>query len=122
MIDLSFNMTKNMDDDIAIEEAKIQRLRIQLAVANAKLKVMIESRRLIRGEKVPSKPKPSIADMVEDILRRAGKPMHMDDLLKALHKRGNNAAKETVTTAVWRFAKQGRRFRNTAPNTFELLK
>lgn len=115
----------DIDDAIAKAEAKVHRLRLELAAENARLKVMAEARRLMRGEKVPSKPKQTIADLVEDILRMSGKPMHIDDIVKAIHQRtsGNNkVAKETVTTAVWRYAKQGRRFRNTAPNTFELLK
>lgn len=117
-------MTDNeLDAAIAREEAENQRLRTKLAESNTRLKIMREARRMARGEK-PSKPKLSIADVVEDILRKAGKPLHMDDIVVALRKRSSyhQIAKETVTTALWRLAKQGRRFKNTAPNTFDLLK
>lgn len=112
-----------LDAAVAKEEAENQRLRTELAASNIRLKIMREARRMARGEK-PSKPKPTIADVTEDILRRVGKPMHMDDLLKAVRKRKgyDQLAKETLTTALWRLAKQGRRFKNVAPNTFELLK
>jgi len=117
-------MTNNeLDAAIAKEETNNQRLRAQLAESNNRLKVMREARRMLRGEK-PSKPKLTIADVVEDILRKAEKPLHMDDIVAALRKRSNfhQIAKETVTTALWRLAKQKRRFRNVAPNTFELMK
>lgn len=117
-------MTDNeLDVAIAKEEAENQRLRTNLAASNTRLKTMREARRMARGEK-PSKPKLTIADLAEDILRRTGKPMHMNDLLKAVRRRKgyDQLAKETLTTALWRLAKQGRRFKNTAPNTFDLLK
>lgn len=113
----------DIDAAIAKEEAENQRLRARLAESNSKLKVLREARRVLRGE-MPSKTRMTIADVAEDILRKANKPLHMDDLLKAVRRRSGyeHLAKESLTTALWRLAKKNRRFRNVGPNTFELLK
>jgi hypothetical protein len=113
-----------LDTAITKEEAKNRRLRSDLTESNARLKILREARRVLRGEQ-PTGKKTTIADAIEDVLRKAGTPMHVDDLLKALRKRGghhSHVAKESITTALWRLVKQKRRFRNVAPNTFALLK
>lgn len=111
-----------LDADIAREEAKVRRLRAELAGSKAKLRVLLESRRVTRGEKLPPKSTMSIADAVEDILRENKAPMHMDRLVQSLADRGIVAAKGTVTTAIARYVAQNRRFERSEPNTFGLKK
>jgi hypothetical protein len=111
-----------LDADIAREEAKVRRLRAELAGSKAKLRVLLEDRRVTMGERLPSKSKPSIADAVEDILRENKAPMHMNRLVQSLADRGIAAAKGTVTTAIARYVAQGRRFERVEPNTFGLKK
>lgn len=114
-------MADELDAEIAREEAKLRRLRADLAGSKAKLRVLLEERRIVRGEKTPPKTKPSIADAVEDILRE-NSPMHMDAIVRNLARRGIFAAKGTVTTALARYVVQNRRFQRTDPNTFALRK
>lgn len=114
-------MVSELDDAIIVEEARVKRLRGELAQANMNLKVLREAKRVLSGERTPPKLKPTIADMVEDMLRRAGS-LHMDDIVKGLHQRGIKAAKTTVTTALARYDAKKRRFKRIAPNTFALRK
>ena len=44
----------------------------------------------------------------------------MDEIVAALRERGVAAAKETVTTSVWRYVKQKRRFKSLGGNKFML--
>ena len=119
-----FGMAENeLDADIAREEAKVRRLRAELAGSRAKLRVLLEERRVTMGEKLPSKSTMSIADAVEDLLRENKSPLHMDEIVRRLAtKKGINAAKGTVTTAIARYVAQNRRFERTEPNTFGLKK
>lgn len=110
-----------LDDAIVREEARVKRLREELSQANMKLKVLREAKRVMSDEDAPPKLKPTIADVVEEMLRRAGS-LHMDDIVKGLHQRGFNAAKTTVTTALARYDTKKRRFKRIAPNTFALRK
>ena len=114
--------TNEIDAAIAREEARNKRLRAELADSNASLKIMLEARRVLKGEKTPLKVKPSIPDVVEDLLRENKSPMHMDAIMQGLNRKGLASAKTTVTTALTRYVAQGRRFERTAPNTFALRK
>lgn len=61
-------------------------------------------------------------DMIEDILRREGRPRHITDLLAAVQKRfGVALDRESVVSAVSKRVARQDRFLRTAPNTFALI-
>ena len=113
-------MSDDLDTAIAKEERRSQRLRADLARSQARLKILLEARRIARGENDSTRGKKSIPDHVEEILRERGGVTHMDDIVTALRQRGISAAKETVTTSIWRYVHQKRRFRSMGGNKFAL--
>lgn len=66
----------------------------------------------------------SITDHLEDILDKHGRPMKAQELLEKIQNIPGlvETALPTVTTTLIRNSNKGKRFRKTAPNTYELLK
>jgi hypothetical protein len=61
-------------------------------------------------------------DMVEDILKRAGRPLHISDLLAAIQKRfAVELDRESIVSALSKRVARHDRFLRTAPNTFALI-
>jgi hypothetical protein len=61
-------------------------------------------------------------DMIEDILRRESRPLHITDILAAVQKRfGVELDRESVVSAVSKRVARQDRFLRTAPNTFALI-
>ncbi len=61
-------------------------------------------------------------DMVMDILRRESGPLHITDILAAIHKRfGVELDRESVVSAISKRVARQDRFMRTAPNTFALI-
>jgi hypothetical protein len=58
---------------------------------------------------------------VRDTLRKEGKPLHIDELLKRMGKEVNRNTKGGLAGSVGDYAKKGRIFTKTAPNTFGLI-
>lgn len=96
------------------------------ALSKAQLRAL---RRLRRSPK-PRTKGPSAAegrrlsgiDMVEDILKREGRPVHITDLLAAVQKRFHvELDRESVVSALSKRVARQDRFLRTAPNTFALI-
>ena len=61
-------------------------------------------------------------DMVVDILRREARPLHITDILTAVHKRfGVDLDRESVVSAISKRVARHDRFIRTGPNTFALI-
>ena len=101
-------------------------LDILEAVSKAQLHAI---RRLRRSPKVKSTGggraeggRLSGMDMVIDILRREGRPVHISDILSAVRKRfGAELDRESVVSAISKRVARQDRFMRTAPNTFALI-
>jgi hypothetical protein len=64
----------------------------------------------------------SSMDMVYDILKREGQPIHISELLAAVKKRfGVDLDRESVVSAMSKRIARQDRFMRTAPNTFALI-
>src|SRR5687768_9942100 len=63
----------------------------------------------------------SSMEMVFDILKREGRPVHITDILAAVHKRfAVELDRESVVSAISKRVARRDRFMRTAPNTFAL--
>jgi hypothetical protein len=105
------------------ESAEIRRVLIDamIAAAEAQLRAL---RRLRDGE--DEKPKVSRTSrsgigVVENILRGAGKPLHIRDIIAlAQSDLGTVLDRESIVSALSKKVNRGDRFTRTAPNTFAL--
>lgn len=84
-------------------------------------------RKLRKGQPAPAEPPGargrSQVELVADILARAGRPMHINDILaevRRVHK--VDLDRETVVSALTKKIQRGVRFVRTAPNVFDLKK
>ena len=101
-------------------------LEILEAMSRAQLRAI---RRLRRSKRPKSKDlasppgrRVSGMDMIEDILRRESHPLHISDILSAVHKRFDvELDRESVVSAISKRVARQDRFMRTAPNTFALI-
>ncbi len=80
-------------------------------------------RRLRKEGKVPAeatrRPRRSQVDMAYDILREAGSPLHISELLKRIEALfGIRVDRESLVSSLTKKVARGDRFRRTRPNTF----
>jgi hypothetical protein len=114
-----------MEDRMA-DSPRDDLLDILEAVSRAQLRAI---RRLRLSPKAKSKTgtkaeggRVSGMDMVTDILRRENQPLHITDILAAVHKRfGVELDRESVVSAMSKRVARQDRFMRTAPNTFALI-
>jgi hypothetical protein len=113
-------------EDLMADSPRDDLLEILEAVSRAQLRAI---RRLRLSPKAKSKAGPraegarlSGMDMVTDILRREGRPLHINDLLAAVEKRFSvELDRESVVSALSKRVARQDRFMRTAPNTFALI-
>jgi len=61
-------------------------------------------------------------DMVQNILARAGRPLHISEILEGISKQfGLDLDRESVVSALAKRVARKDRFLRTAPNTYALL-
>lgn len=61
-------------------------------------------------------------DLVEDVLGRAGSPLHIDEILQRVQKvHGVGLDRESIVSALSKKVHRGERFVRTGKNTFALL-
>ena len=61
-------------------------------------------------------------DLVYDVLSAAGRPLHINDILRLIHKRfGLELNRESVVSALTKRIRKHDRFVKTGPNTFALI-
>ena len=83
-------------------------------------------RRILQAEgdgshKTPRKSRTSNVDIVEDILRRAGTPLHISEILARARKNlGLTLDRESVVSALTKKVAKGDRFERTDKNVFAL--
>lgn len=100
-----------------IEEAVLRAFEVSL---EAQLKAV---RRLRSGsvEESPKRRGMSQIDMVEDILRRAGEPLHISEIIDRVEKlHGRRLERESVVSALVKKVNRGDRFVRTDKNVFAL--
>ena len=114
------------------EQERLRRAAELLPTVEANLTALLRSRAILSGEE-PEETEAisslgqhrstarsgSIGAMAVEILREAGKPLHVNDLAARLRAKGSKAAKHTVVGSLARYTKIGR-LRRTAPSTYAL--
>jgi len=96
------------------------------ALSKAQLNALRRLRRSVQQKPVPGSTGPakrmSYVHMVQDILRRAGHPLHISEILTLVAKRyGVELDRESIVSALAKRVARKDRFVRTAPNTFSLL-
>jgi hypothetical protein len=96
------------------------------AVSKAQLDALRRLRRSVAQQAGPSgakQPKSmSQVDMAYDILRSAGRPLHISEIISLVAKRhGTTLDRESIVSALSKRVARKDRFVRTAPNTFALL-
>jgi hypothetical protein len=96
------------------------------AVSKAQLNMLRRLRRSPRPEALPSDAKPrksmSQIDIVYDILRGAGRPLHISEIIPLVAKRhGVTLDRESIVSALAKRVARKDRFVRTGPNIFSVL-
>ena len=93
-------------------------LQYEKEIAEFKLKTI---NRLQKGLKPKPKKRTSKADVVEHVLKLAGRPLHVSEIIQ-IAKRDFNVQleRDSIVSILIKKIKAGQRFIRTAPNTFAL--
>jgi len=110
------------------KQLEIRELEKQLAAANAYIEAIQDSIKLLPKEPAGAKAGPeqtlrpgsAVAKAREAILK-AGKPLHITDLLKALDRTVDKNNRVSLSGSLSGYVKRGEVFTRPAPNTFGLV-
>jgi len=107
------------EQEIADLEQKIRDARIYLQAIQDSIKVL--PRDFSESEKPKElRPGTTIAK-TRDLIRNAGRPLHITDLLKALGKPVDKKHKLSLSGSLAAYVRDGQIFNRPAPNTFGLI-
>ena len=87
------------------------------------LEAQVRALKKLRGgnERVPREKSKSQVDMVSDILNRAGKPLHVSEIIVAIEKKFEvKLERESLVSSLSKKVVRGDRFVRTGKNTFAL--
>jgi hypothetical protein len=110
-------MPNNVRDDL---------IEVMEVVSKAQLRALRRLRRSPRPEVPASDAKParsmSQIDMAYDILRSAGRPLHISEIMTRVAQRHRvSLDRESIVSALAKRVARKDRFARTAPNTFSIL-
>jgi len=110
-------MLDNLRDDL---------IDILEAISKAQLNTLRRLRRTARGKAAPGGAERvksmSQVDMAYDMLRSAGRPLHIAEIIALVAKRhGVTLDRESIVSALAKRVARKDRFVRTAPNTFSVL-
>jgi hypothetical protein len=121
------NLLQDIDKLIEREIEEKKELEQLLKDKNRSLQSLYRTRAELKDESYNFSSSPrtrsgkSIPDHLEDILRERG-PKHVMELKKILYKeKGVDAGKQTISGALIRYTNQGRRFKRSGANVFDIL-
>ena len=100
-------------------------IRVQIRCLEAQLRALKSLGSTSDDSSAPRRGRPpsgkSQVDIVFDILRTTGSPLHIDEILKLAARRRKNLDRESVVSAITKYINRHERFVRTAPNTFAIL-
>jgi hypothetical protein len=110
-------MKKTAEDKDPIEQAVLNAFEIAL---EAQLRAIRRAKSATATEPAREK-RTSQLDMVQDVLRRAGKPLHISEILERVEKlHGRSLDRESVVSSLVKKIARGERFIRTDKNVFTL--
>ncbi len=114
-VDVSI-LIKEKDREIKNLEAQLGKAKTERKELQTALKIIesVSKPRVKRARK--KRTGPSIPDTVEKVLKRAGKPLHAEEISKKI---GVEAAR--ISASLQRYIKIKKRFKRTAAATFGLI-
>ncbi len=96
-----------------------QYLEFQKDLAEAELKVI---NHYLKGAKSKQVKSTSKIDTVENVLRIAGRPLHISEIIEIAQRDFKTSLeRDSVVSILIKKIKAGRTFQRTAPNTFTLI-
>ena len=108
---------KSAEDNTSIEQAVLNAFEIAL---EAQLRAIRRAKAGKAPEPSPEK-RTSQLDMVYDVLRRAGKPLHVSEILDRVEKQhGQRLDRESIVSSLVKKIARGQRFVRTDKNVFTL--
>ena len=111
---------QNLEELIAKEDATERRLLEELAECRQRKRSLVESKAMLMGNDFRDFGRKSIPDLLEILFERHG-GMNIYAAAKLLESEfGRVAATQTVSGALIRYARQGKRFKQLGNNTFDL--
>ena len=110
-------MKKTAEDKDPIEQAVLNAFELAL---DAQLRAIRRAMSKPSAEPTGGK-RTSQLDMVQDVLRRAGKPLHISEILDRVEKlHGRHLDRESVVSSLVKKIARGERFLRTDKNVFTL--
>ena len=110
-------MKKTAEDKDPIEQAVLNAFEIAL---DAQLRAIRRAKSRTTAEPAREK-RTSQLDMVQDVLRRSGKPLHISEILDRVERlHGRRLDRESVVSSLVKKIARGERFTRTDKNVFTL--
>jgi HB1, ASXL, restriction endonuclease HTH domain len=105
---------------------EIKDLEAQIEKAKAYIQAMQDSMRLLPREAMNGNQEQSLRPgtalaKARDVLKEAGKPLHINELLKAMEKPTDKKNKLSLSGSLSTYVRSGQIFYRPAPNTFGLI-
>ena len=116
-------MRRELERKIEKERQKIADLKLQVEKAEAFIQGLQEAVKLLpRDDTSPQLLRPG-SDMAKarDLIRRVVKPLHISEIVEGIGKENTKKTRLSLGGSVAGYARRGKVFKKTAPNTFGLL-
>jgi hypothetical protein len=115
---------QELERRIKKKEQEISDLKTQMDKAEAYLQALTDSLRLLPkdgGQIAESRLRPN-SDLAKarDVLKKAGHPLHITNLLEGMGKPVNKSSRVSLSGSISAYARKGEIFTRPAPNTFGL--
>jgi HB1, ASXL, restriction endonuclease HTH domain len=106
------------------KQQEIQDLKMQIEKAKAYIQALQDTMRFLPKEEnqedASLRPGTALAQ-TREVLRKAGRPMHVNDILKALNKPIDKKHRVSLSGSLSTYVRNGQIFTRPAPNTFGLF-
>lgn len=118
------SLRKKFEDKIRKERQSFDEMEATLAQIEARLSGYREALKLVEKESEDSEPElraGSELHRIRDAIRLMGQPLTLTQMLETLGEKDNPGKRNSLRGSIGRYAREGKIFVQTAPNTFGLL-
>lgn len=117
------NLKRRLEERIQRKEKEIQQLEAQIGEAKAYIQGLQDTLKMLpreKGETEITIRSNSLPGKALQALRKAGKPLHIKDLLKALGQEVTRKNRSSLSGSLGAYVRQNEIFTRPSPNTFGL--